>query len=80
MNAPTPVQYRFQLWKYLSDNHGLTLLESELDEIVRAVENESGAAKQLNACRVALVDIRDHTKDIWTKKKADIALKQLVKH
>jgi hypothetical protein len=36
----TPEPYRFKLWKYLADNHGLTLLESELHGIVQAVESQ----------------------------------------
>jgi len=32
--------YRYDLWKYFSDNHNLTLLESELAGIVNAVNAE----------------------------------------
>lgn len=32
-----PVPYLYDLWKHMADNHGLTLLESELWEIVLAV-------------------------------------------
>lgn len=32
-----PEPYRYKLWKFFADEHGLILTESELDDIVRAV-------------------------------------------
>lgn len=34
--------YFYPLFKHMSDNHGLTLLDSELDEICRAVDATRG--------------------------------------
>lgn len=36
MNAPNlPKPWMYDLWEHLHNEHGLTLLESEIDEIVR---------------------------------------------
>ncbi len=32
---PTPVPWAYSLWTHLHTEHGLTLTESELDEIIR---------------------------------------------
>ena len=46
-----------ELFNYLSNEHGVTLLENELQEIVRIVEREKKA-------KIPLVEICGHTIDI----------------
>lgn len=36
---------RYNLWKFFSDEHGLTLLEGELTDIVREVEKYQKTTK-----------------------------------
>lgn len=53
MPNPTPIHHA--LWAYLHDEHGLTLLESELDEVVRLANTE-----EMDRLRTALTTIRDN--------------------
>lgn len=34
----SPGEWYWPLWKHMSDNHGLILLDSECDDIIRAAE------------------------------------------
>ena len=43
---PTYRESRFLLWKFFVDEHGLTLLDSQLDDIISAVEEYSKATYQ----------------------------------
>lgn len=61
----TPEPYRYNLWKYLSDNHGLTLLESELHGIVQAVESQ--LETELNEAKAQLAPRNGHTFESLTK-------------
>lgn len=43
--STTPTPYRHELWQFFHDNHGLTLLESELEDIAQAVNRQLGVEK-----------------------------------
>ena len=43
---PTYRESRFLLWKFFVDEHGLTLLDSQLDDILSAVEEYIKATYQ----------------------------------
>lgn len=52
--SDTPKPYRYDLWKFFSDNHGLTLLESELQDIVAAVNSQ--LERELNEVKAVCGD------------------------
>lgn len=57
MNDETPTPFRYELWKFFADNHGLTLTESELVDIIQAVDSQ--LSKELSMAKAQLKAVDD---------------------
>ena len=67
-----PKPWGHELWSYLHQNHGLTLLQSELDDIVREASKllDSDLQRQLAEARKQIEDLTD-SRNLWCNKSDD---------
>lgn len=76
-NPPQSVSQNYELWKYLHDQHGLILLESELNEIILMASNQK-EDKDLEAEAREFINNYVVGKDDWLEKNIIVISKLMV--